>query len=308
MDLAASMRAMRRRWILTSILFLLTLAAAAMSWVKLPGPYQTESMVVLLPSHQSSTINGNNPYLSFGGSLNVAGDIVLREIMAPKTVVSLAAQGYTSSYTVVDDPLTSGPILDITVTGSSKSEVETTLQGVTAATQAQLDSLQSSLKPANRITSQVVSFNPTAKLLTSKKARTLVIVLGFGLVLTYAIPQIVDAEITRRRTRRDRRVTANFAIPSPSPGTPGAARPTAQPTAQPEPVGRTAPPAFMASSSGPPAGFDSPDRTDHGSTAQSEYHQPDWLAAGRRGGGQPSSAEEDKDKPADAGAESAQRR
>jgi hypothetical protein len=301
MDLAASVRTMRRRWILTSILFLLTLVAGAVSWVKLPGPYQTESMIALLPSHQSSEINGNNPYLSFGGSLNVAGDIVLREVMAPKTAVSLAAQGYTSSYTVVDDPLTSGPILDITVTGSSKSQVEATLQGVTAATQAQLDSLQSTLKPVNRITSQVVSIQPTPKLLTSKKARTLVIVLGLGLVLTYGIPQIVDAEITRRRTRRDHRPRVNFAA---APGAAGAG----QPTAQPEPVGRSVPPAFMASPQAEPPGSGAPERTDYGSTARSDYQPPDRVAAGRRSGSPSSADQEDKGKSAEAGAESAQRR
>jgi hypothetical protein len=296
MDLAASVRTMRRRWILTSILFLLTLVAGAVSWVKLPGPYQTESMIALLPSHQSSEINGNNPYLSFGGSLNVAGDIVLREVMAPKTVVSLAGQGYTSSYTVVDDPLTSGPILDITVTGSSKSQVETTLQGVTAATQAELTSLQSGLKPANQITSQVVSFDPTAKLLTSKKARTLVIVMGLGLVLTYAIPQIVDAEITRRRNRRRRRPIFNFAA------TPGAG--AGQPTAQPEPVGKSVPPAFMASSPGthaePPSGYSAAERPD--------FYQPDRVAAGRRSGQPAPADQEDNGQSADAGAGSAQRR
>ena len=205
MDLVASMRTLRRRWILTSALLLLTLAATALIWIKKPGPYQAESMVVLVPSHQSSLLNGNNPYLSFGGSENVAGDIVLRQMMAPQTVVTLADRGYGESYEIVDDPNTSGPILDITVTGSNQSEVETTLQGVTAATQAKLIALQADLKPTDRITSIVASEDPSAHLLVSKKARLVVLVLGLGLILTYAIPQIVDAEITRRRDRRGSR-------------------------------------------------------------------------------------------------------
>lgn len=207
MDLVASMRTLRRRWILTTTLLLLTLVGAALAWVKIPGPYQAESMVVLIPSHQTSIVNGNNPYLSFGGSENVAGDIVLRQMMAPQTVVSLAARGYASSYEVVDDPSTSGPILDITVTGSNQSQVEATLQGVTAATQAKLLALQANLKPTDQITSMVASQDPSAHLLVSKKARTLVMVVGLGLILTYAIPQIVDAEISRRRGRRGQRGT-----------------------------------------------------------------------------------------------------
>ena len=202
MDLVAAMRTLRRRWILTTLLLLLTLAATALIWVKKPGPYQAESMVALIPSHQSSIVNGNNPYLSFGGSENIAGDIVLRQMMAPQTVAALADRGYGESYEIVDDPATSGPILDITVTGSNQSAVESTLQGVTAATQAKLTALQAYLKPTDRITSMVASQDPSAHLLISKKARLVVLVLGLGLILTYAIPQIVDAEITRRRDRR----------------------------------------------------------------------------------------------------------
>ena len=210
MDLVASMRTLRRRWILTTALLLLTLVGTAMIWVKKPGPYQAESMVALIPSHQSSIVNGNNPYLSFGGSENIAGDIVLRQMMAPQTVAALADRGYGDSFEIVDDPATSGPILDITVTGSNQSQVESTLQGVTAATQAKLIALQADLKPTDRITSMVASEDPSAHLLVSKKARLVVLVLGLGLILTYAIPQIVDAEITRRRGRRGRRGAPDF--------------------------------------------------------------------------------------------------
>jgi hypothetical protein len=211
MDLVASGRTLRRRWILTSFLFLLTVLAALAAWVKIPGPYQAESMIVLYPSQQASKLNGDNPLMSFGGSLNVAGDIVLREVSAPSYAAQLAAHGYTSSFTIADDPNTTGPILDVTVTGSNQSQVEQTLNGVTAAVKNQLAAIQQNYKPANRITSQVVSTQPTAKLLVSKKARTIVIVLGLGLVLTFAIPQVVDAEIAKRRGARGQRVNSNFA-------------------------------------------------------------------------------------------------
>jgi hypothetical protein len=202
MDLMASMRALRRQWILTGFLLILTFVAGVAAWVKLPGPYSAESMVALIPSHQASTLNGNNPYMSYGGSENIAGDIVLREVAAPANVNALANQGDTGSYTLVDDPTTSGPIVDITVTGSSQAVVENTLRGVTNDFQAKLASLQQPYLPANRIMSTVVSYDPTAKLLVSKKARYLVLAVGLGLVLTYALPQILDAEVTRRRARR----------------------------------------------------------------------------------------------------------
>jgi hypothetical protein len=218
MDLVASGRTLRRRWILTSFLFLLTLAAALAAWVKLPGPYQAESMTVLYPSQQASKLNGDNPLMSFGGSLNVAGDIVLREVSAPSYAAQLAAHGYTSSFTIADDPNSTGPILDVTVTGKNQGQVEQTLNGVTAAVKNQLAAIQQNYKPANRITSQVVSTQPTPQLLVSKKARTIVIVLGLGLVLTFAIPQVVDAEIAKRRGARGQRVNSNFASAAQYPG------------------------------------------------------------------------------------------
>ena len=211
MDLVASGRTLRKRWILTSFLLLLTLAAALAAWVKLPGPYQAESMTVLYPSQQASRPNGDNPLMSFGGSLNVAGDIVLREVSSPSYVAQLAAHGYTSSFTIVDDPNTTGPILDVTVTGKNQSQVEQTLNGVTVAVKNQLAAIQQGYKPANRITSQVVSTQPTPQLLVSKKARTVVIVLGLGLVLTFAIPQVVEAEVAKRRGARGQRVNGKFA-------------------------------------------------------------------------------------------------
>jgi hypothetical protein len=211
MDLVESGRTLRRRWILTSFLFLLTLFAAGVAWVKIPGPYQAESMIVLYPSKQAAKINGNNPLMSFGGSINVAGDIVLREVSAPSSVAALAAKGYSSSFTIEDDPNTTGPILDVTVTGSDQAQVENTLRGVTAAVQSRLNYIQGGYLPQNRITSGVVSTDPTPKLLVSKKARNIVIILGLGLVLTFAIPLIVDGEISKRRGDRDGRARSSFA-------------------------------------------------------------------------------------------------
>jgi hypothetical protein len=198
-------------------------------------------MVVLYPSQQASKLNGDNPLMSFGGSLNVAGDIVLRQVSSPSYAPQLAAHGATGSFTIVDDPTTTGPILDITVTGKNQGQVEQTLNGVTAAVKNQLAAIQQTYKPANRITSQVISTQPTPKLLASKKARTIVIVLGLGLVLTFAIPQVVDAEIAKRRGARGQRVNSNVDSAAPYAGS----RP--EKVTEPEPVDREPQPAYQGS-------------------------------------------------------------
>jgi capsular polysaccharide biosynthesis protein len=295
MDLAAAGRTLRKRWILTSFLFLLTLVAAAAAWVKIPGPYQAESMVVLYPSKQASKLNGNNPLMSFGGSLNVAGDIVLREVMAPGFVAKMAGKGYTSSYTVADDPNTTGPILDITVTGSNKAQVENTLQGVTAAVQQRLNVIQSGYLPNNRITSGVVSTDPTASLLVSKKARNIVIIAGLGLVLTFAIPQIVEGEASRRRGDRARRATTNFASATPQTAPPAPPAPPAPDLVDDEPTERGQPqPAYQGSPATTPP---EPRAPRYGVPARPDYAPPRTDRYPAERGGRPGSDRPRTDRP-----------
>src|SRR5690349_9671918 len=141
MDLGEFFRTLRRQWILTLLLLLLTLFAVYEANNKFSGPYQAESVIVLLPSQKAAEPNGSNPYLSFDSSINVAGDIVLRQVMDPHTVAALAAKGYSSSYEILDDPNTAAPMLDVTATGGDKAQVESTLQVVTRTFQAHLDTL-----------------------------------------------------------------------------------------------------------------------------------------------------------------------
>ncbi len=202
MDLMESLRNLRRRWILTSVLLLLTLACTAAAVVKLPTTYQSQSMVVLLASQSASKQSGGNPYLAFSNSLTDTADIVRREVMDPSTALALAARGYSATYLVTAASDTSGPVLLVTVTGSNKNTVENTLYGVTAELNTRVVGLQAGISPYNRITSLVVSTTPKATASLSKKARPVVVVLAVGLVLTFAIPQIVDARAIRRRAQR----------------------------------------------------------------------------------------------------------
>jgi hypothetical protein len=160
--------------------------------------------VVLLPSAQSSKLAGGNPFLSFDDSLTLTADLLRRQLTAPPVVQSLGKNGYRNSYQVVDDPLTAGPVLDITVTGNSKNSVEHTLAGVTTEAGRQLLVMQGHVAPIDRINLRTVSYAPQASLLVSKKARTPVVALAVGLVLTLAVPLTIDAAIADRRKTRSR--------------------------------------------------------------------------------------------------------
>lgn len=199
MELLASLR---RRWILTSVLFALTLAATAAALVKLPWTYQGQSSVVFLASQDSSKPFGGNPYLAFSAALNETADVIRYEVSDQRTAQALAANGYSASYTIADAVDTAGPILLVTVTGGNKATVEHTLSGVTNEIATMLGQQQSGIDPYNQIHEQVLTFTTQASRLTSKKSRPLSVVFGIGLVLTIAVPAIIDAAVMRRKRGR----------------------------------------------------------------------------------------------------------
>jgi hypothetical protein len=200
MDMMELFRTLRKRWVLTALLLLASIAGAAYLAAK-PGPYQSVSMVTLLPSRQASRPFGFNPYLSLNASLTLTSDLVRREVSDPREALSLAKLGYSAPYIVADDPQTAGPVLDITVTGPDKAVVERTLHGVTAEVQAKLSSMQAAVKPVDQIRSEVVSVQPDATLLITKKLRIPIALFAVGLVITAAIPQLVETFWAARRGR-----------------------------------------------------------------------------------------------------------
>jgi capsular polysaccharide biosynthesis protein len=201
MDLMQSFSVLRRRWILTSALLLLTLLGTAAAVVKLPWTYQAVGTTVLINSKNASATSDNNPLLAFNSSLASAAEVVSLAVMSPHTAQALQAGGYIAGYQVAVTSVTGGPILQITVTGKNKYAVEHTLSGVMNEISAQLSDLQGGITPRNKITVLPLSEGKPSHSI-SKKAKPLVVVLALGLVLTFAVPQIVDGLVVRRRARK----------------------------------------------------------------------------------------------------------
>jgi hypothetical protein len=208
MELRQAVRIWRARWILTSVLIILTMVGAAEAAAKMPRYYQSASSVVLLASRVAAKQTGGNPFLSFGPSLTLTADAVSRELMAPETVRRLAAQGFTASYTVALPSYTTsttGSILLVTVAGRNAAGVQRTLQAVTAQIGATLTHLQKGVPARSQIRADTLSFTPQATLSISQTARPLVAVGALLLVTCLGIPIVVDGLVTRRRLRIERR-------------------------------------------------------------------------------------------------------
>lgn len=206
MNSTNSLRMGRGRWILTGGLLLLTLIGVVAALVELPPSYQSEASVVLLASPAASRPNGDNPYLSFSPSLTLTADVVSREMMAPSTVSDLASNGFPDSYNVelaTYTTDTTGSVLLVTVTGTDKVAVQLTLHGVTNEISTMLARLQASNPPGNRIRASTISMSRQATLSLNELARLLAILIGVGLVASFGVPWIVEAQIAGRRIQRD---------------------------------------------------------------------------------------------------------
>lgn len=192
---------LRRQWILTLLLLLLTVGGSVYALHKLPTTYQATSSVVFLTTKDAAKQYGNNPYLDFNTNLNSFADVVRYETMDVTTVQSLVGEGYTSTYQVTDATDTAGPVLNITITGHNKASVEHTLTGVTNEISARASALQAGIATGNMIQAQVITFTPNPTSLRSKKEKPLLVIVGLGLVVTIALPVIVDGQVTSRKRK-----------------------------------------------------------------------------------------------------------
>jgi hypothetical protein len=192
------MKTLRKRWALTTALLILTLIATAAALVKLPWSYHATAGVMLLPSNNLARSYGGNPFLAFNPTINETADVLRYEATDMRTAQVLATAGYTQGYTITDAIGTSAPILLIAVTGSNAGAVEHTLTGVVNKISTLLASQQSSFSPFNKIHDMVITSDPEASRVTSKKARPLVLVFAAGLLFTVAVPVLVDAAEGRR--------------------------------------------------------------------------------------------------------------
>ena len=127
--------------------------------------------------------------------------------MDPQTANSLAAHGFTGSYTVEMPTYSTsvvGSVLLVAVTGSGAANVEHTLNGVIGALRGSLASLQAGVRADDRIQVTVLAPAASATVNTTHTVRSLAIVAGLGLVIAFGVPWIIDAQVNRQMARGPR--------------------------------------------------------------------------------------------------------
>jgi hypothetical protein len=202
-----SFQAWRRHWVLTTVLLLVALVTTTIATIAGPRSYQASGAVALLASRAVAKSEGDNPYLSFTGSLTLTADVLSRELMAPGTVSDLAERGVSDPYTVelaTYTTTTTGSVLTVTITGPDPGAAAADLGAVINEIQAKLASLQDGLKPDNRIRMVTIAKSHQATLSASATARPLVMIAAGGLLIAFGLPWLVDAQLMARRARRTR--------------------------------------------------------------------------------------------------------
>ena len=204
----------RKRWILTGFALLLAAAVSGFAAVHLPRTYRAESTDLLVPSRKAASVLGDgNPYLSFSNSLNTTAEVLATELAAPPARHALLAMGFSEPYTAVSESTTSqtvasgvvlpGPFLLVTVTGSDQRLVEQTLRGVQGVVRSTVTAMQTGISRDKKLTVSTLSVSPQATLNVSTTARSLALIIGLLVVLALGTPLLVDAQVARRRFRRD---------------------------------------------------------------------------------------------------------
>lgn len=208
----------KQKWLAFPIVLLTALAAVYVVKVK-PPVYDATSTVLLtnplkqatqsqIAAHPSlKKANSDNIFEDYG-DLDIVASAVVDDATSPASATALAKAGAGTSYQVElstdsDNP----PIIDITGVGSTPRAAIQSAQVVTTAVQQDLATIQvdQGVDPFFLIGGDNIVKPTQAQRSSSAKLRSLVAVLGAGIVLLFIVVSSADAAARRRRIRRTRR-------------------------------------------------------------------------------------------------------
>ncbi len=211
MDLVEVIRIIRARWYVMVPLLVLAVGLTIGVDRSIPTKYQTTSSLSLLAS-QSATAGTDalpgtrNAFLSFNSSLNDTADFLVRRMSSNDAANDLQERGVTETYSVALAAAAQGPFITLTVTGTDRRHVLTSMNKLTQYTVQQLQVVQeqASVRPEDMIRSmQIVPPGPPTKQTKSKTQNVLLTAFG-GLVIAFLATFMVESVLASRRRRRRR--------------------------------------------------------------------------------------------------------
>lgn len=222
-DLFASVR---RRWYFMVAGLLLTAAGATFAYQGTPVHYEATGSVALIPP-PTAVISGDNPFLYMGGLEQALGVLTVK-LNSPEVRRPIADEYPTAEYTTARDPSTNGPIILITVQGTSSADTLGALQRVLDAVAENLAKLQDNLglSPGSKMTSMQLSMDVEPDANNTASTRIVLALSAAGAAASLLITGQLDKVMTRPKGHR----ASGQAAPSTTDDT---GKSTAQPAAIP---------------------------------------------------------------------------
>ena len=250
MEFTAVVAALLRRWYVVLVGLVMTAGLVYVANDAVPPTYSATGSVLLLPPG-ASLEDGSNPLLALGGLEQPAALVVA--YLAGDEARQLFAEDFpNTTYDVVLDPLSRGPLVLIKVEDPSEDDVMSALNAVLVTLPDALTMLQDQVDaPADsRVTSMPLSVDTRPTTERSDSLRALIAAAGVGMVLTLVGAVAFDSLAARRRERlraaaetaevrdAEEQVTPTSAATEapPAPPAPAVTAPEPEPVPEPEPA------------------------------------------------------------------------
>jgi hypothetical protein len=201
MRLADVLGALRRQWILTLVLVILTAGLGVGAARIVAQRYTATAHVLFLPPAVNVAAD-ENPYMKLGG-LYQAVEMVGVALSDQSTTDELKALSPKADVVVRQDPQSSAPLLLVTVVDSDEARTLRILDVVLAKVPTRLDQLQADIyvRAANRVTSIVLTKDTEAKPTGLDQLRAIIFAIAAGLLVSTILVAFVDGAASRRRAR-----------------------------------------------------------------------------------------------------------
>jgi uncharacterized protein involved in exopolysaccharide biosynthesis len=198
--------ALRRRWLLVLIGFLMTVGLSGAAYMFFKPTYEITGTVLLLPPPSTSTTESVNPYLRLGGLEQIV-DLVGVSLSDQAAQQEFKAMSKDVDFTVMADVRTSSPLLVVDVKDSSPETALRIRDILVARVPVRVDAMQKEIyvESKDRVTTTVVTLDGQAEEVGKNRLRAAVVAGGGGLALTLLVAALWDARRVRHPRRRRRR-------------------------------------------------------------------------------------------------------
>lgn len=205
----------RRRWVALPLL-LLSMVAAVFALVTVPPDYQVTGQVAITPAAAGDDpvggpVRPKNPY-----SVVSLGELTSVYLNRPEAKRQIAAEGMSPSYEMALKTFNLA-LIEIKVTAKSVPQATQTLARLIEMLREEFRHRQDAfnLAPEKRINPEVLNAGEEIVVVRTVGKRSLIVIVGVGILITVAVSLWVDALVRRRQARGVTAQPARFAVPMP---------------------------------------------------------------------------------------------